>query len=55
MIGRDAWGLEDADGEKLYEYSVNSAPSKSYAEATEASKYGVAVVNKGESFLYEDG
>ena len=45
----------NADGEKLYEYAVNSAPSKSYAEATEGSKYGVAVVNKGESFLYEDG
>ena len=43
------------DGEKLYEYAVNMAPSRKYAEATDNTKYGVSVVNKGESFIYEDG
>ena len=43
------------DGEKLYEYAVNTAPSKKYAEASEDSRYGVSVVNRGESFIFEDG
>ena len=43
------------DGERLYEYAVNTAPSRKYAEATDNTKYGVSVVNKGESFIYEDG
>ena len=45
----------NADGEKLYEYAVNTAPTEKTAEALETLQYGVAVVNKGESFLYEDG
>ena len=39
----------------LYEYSVNSASSQKVAEETGDRVYGVAVVNKGESFIYENG
>ena len=42
------------DGQTLYEYIVNAAPSKESLKEGQ-SKYGVAVVNPGESFLYEDG
>ena len=59
------------NGAKLYEYSVNVSYSKAHAEAVKAAEtrsgtspddrdrnadeYGVAVVNKGESFVFEDG
>jgi hypothetical protein len=45
----------DKNGEELYEYSTNQAPSKELAEAAGATLYGIAVVNKGESFLYTGG
>ncbi|MBK6087554.1 dockerin type I domain-containing protein [Ruminococcus difficilis] len=59
------------NGATMYEYAVNASYSKSYAEAVKtaeaesgissddrdrnADEYGVAVVNKGESFVFEDG
>jgi hypothetical protein len=59
------------NGDTLYEYSVNASYSKAHAEAVKANEtendissdqrdrnadeYGVAVVNKGESFVYDDG
>ena len=61
----------EADGKTIHEYAVNAAYSKAHAEAVKAKEaadetprdqrdriadeYGVAVVNKGESFIYEDG
>ena len=45
----------DKNGEKLYEYATNQAWAKEFAEAKGISVYGVAVVNKGESFIYIDG
>ena len=59
------------NGETLYEYAVNISYSKAHAEAVKAAEaengissdnrdrnadeYGVAVVNKGESFIYDNG
>ncbi len=43
------------NGEEIYEYAVNTAPSPAYAQQLEENQYGVAVVNRGESFYYEDG
>lgn len=59
------------NGNTLYEYSVNVSYTKEHAEAVKANEtendissdqrdrnadeYGVAVVNKGESFVYDDG
>ena len=42
------------DGQKLYEFTVNAAPTKESLKEGQ-SKYGVAVVNPGESFYYSDG
>ena len=42
------------DGEKLYEFTVNAAPSKE-SLAEDETDYGVAVVNPGESFYYSKG
>ena len=46
--------IVNANGERLYEYAVNTAPTEKTAEALDSLQYGVSVVNKGESFLYED-
>lgn len=59
------------NGETLYEYAANISYSKAHAEAVKAAEaengissdnrdrnadeYGVAVVNKGESFIYDNG
>ena len=59
------------NGETLYEYAVNISYSKAHAEAVQAEEaendissddrdrnadeYGIAVVNKGESFIYDNG
>ena len=59
------------NGNTLYEYAVNISYSKAHAEAVQASEaendvssddrdrnadeYGVAVVNKGESYIYDNG
>ena len=43
------------DGVKLYEYAVNAAPTKKYSEKEGDPFYCVAVVNEGESFVYENG
>ena len=59
------------NGEMLYEYAVNVSYSKAHAEAVKTSEaendissadrdrnadeYGIAVVNQGESFIYENG
>ena len=45
----------DKNGEELYEYSTNQALSKEFAGTLGYNKYGVAVVNPGESFLYTGG
>ena len=61
----------EEDGKTLYEYAVNAAYSQAHAEAVQAKEaadgvdsdhrdrnadeYGVAVVNKGESFVYDEG
>ena len=44
------------DGTKLYEYAVNSGFTKQTAEAFgQMPTYSIGVVNKGESYLYENG
>ena len=43
------------DGKTLYEYGVNAAKTAKTAEETGEPMYGVAVVNEGESFIFEDG
>lgn len=45
---------DEKDG-TLYEYSVNAASTMKKAKEEGAPVYGVAVVNKGESFIYENG
>ena len=61
----------DKNGETLYEYAVNASYSKEHAEAVKAAEaesgipsdqrdrnadeYGVAVVNNGESFVFDNG
>ena len=45
----------DKNGEELYEYATNQAVTKEFAEAVHMTTYGIAVVNKGESFLYTGG
>ncbi len=42
------------DGQTLYEFNVNAAPAKDSLKEDD-DKYGVAVVNKGESFYYDEG
>ena len=44
-----------ADGKRKYSVSANQGLSKSYAQKVGAKGYNVAVVNKGESYLYENG
>lgn len=43
------------NGEKLYEFAVNTALTKEAAKAKNETDYGVAVVNRGESFFYSNG
>ena len=43
------------DGKTLYEYGVNVAKTAKNAEETGEPMYGAAVVNQGESFIFEDG
>lgn len=61
----------EEDGKTLYEYAANIAYTQAHAEAVQAKEaadgvdsddrdrnadeYGVAVVNKGESFIYDEG
>lgn len=47
--------VTDKNGEKLYEYSTNQAPSKELAAIIGTKTYGTPVVNKGESFIYTGG
>lgn len=46
--------VEDKTDGTLYEYSVNAAPTEEAAQKAGSPVYGVAVVNKGESFIYEN-
>ena len=43
------------NGKTLYEYGVNAAKTEKQAKETGEPMYGVAVVNQGESFIFEDG
>ena len=43
------------DGVRQYEYAANQSFTRELAQALGAPMYGVAVVNKGESFVYQDG
>lgn len=45
----------DENGNKQYTYSVNVAISKAYSDDTGYPYYGIAVVNEGESFIYDEG
>ena len=47
--------ITDKDGVKLYEYASNQSFTKEFAAMLGSQMYGVAVVNKGESFVYENG
>ncbi|MBR3018614.1 MAG: hypothetical protein IKH57_16300 [Clostridia bacterium] len=47
--------VTDSNGKEQYEYAANQAYSQKYALAANGRKYGVSVVNKGESFIYENG
>ena len=47
--------ITDKNGVKLYEYAANQAFGKEFAPLIGSLMYGVAVVNKGESFVYENG
>ena len=47
--------VTDHDGVKQYEFAANQTQSKKLAEKVGAPMYGVGIVNKGESFVYENG
>ncbi|MBR5109092.1 MAG: hypothetical protein IK099_02760 [Clostridia bacterium] len=47
--------VTDKNGKEQYEFAANQAYSQKYALATQGRKYGVSVVNKGESYIYENG
>ena len=47
--------VTDHDGVKLYEFAANQTQANELAQMTGAPMYGVAVVNKGESFVYQNG
>ena len=47
--------MTDHDGVKQYEFAANQTQSKKLAENVGAPMYGVSIVNKGESFVYENG
>ena len=47
--------VTDSDGVKKYEFSANQAYSKALSEMVGGALYGIAVVNRGESFVYRDG
>ena len=44
--------VTDRNGQKQYEYAANQAPSQ---HVSKSPAYGVAVVNKGESYIYTNG
>ena len=45
----------DKDGRKVYRLSANMAAGKALAEQEKTDKYGTAVVNPGESYLFSGG
>lgn len=47
--------ITDKNGAKLYEYAANQAFTSESAALLGSPMYGKAVVNKGESFVYENG
>jgi hypothetical protein len=47
--------VTDKNGVKLYEYAANQTYSAELAKLIGSAMYGVSVVNKGESFVYENG
>lgn len=47
--------ITDKDGAKLYEYASNQSFTSEVAAILGSPMYGKAVVNKGESFVYENG
>ena len=47
--------VTDRNGKEQYEYAANQAYSQKYALLTNGRKYGVSVVNKGESYIFENG
>ncbi len=47
--------ITDRDGVRLYEYAANQSFGKELAKLIGSPMYGIAVVNHGESFVYENG
>ena len=47
--------VTDIDGVKQYEFTANQSLSKELAGMIGGQMYGVAVVNRGESFVYQNG
>ena len=47
--------VTDNDGVKQYEFTANQSLSKELAGMIGGQMYGVAVVNRGESFVYQNG
>ena len=43
------------DGNKMYEYTANAGLAKPLADALDMPFYGNAIVNHGESYIYENG
>ena len=47
--------VTDNDGVKQYEFTANQSFTKELAQMIGAAMYGVAVVNRGESYVYQNG
>lgn len=47
--------VTDNDGVRQYEYAANQSFTRELAQMMSAPMYGVAVVNRGESYVYQDG
>ena len=47
--------VTDNDGVRQYEYAANQSFTRELAQMMGAPMYGVAVVNRGESYVYQDG
>ena len=47
--------VTDNDGVRQYEFAANQSFTRELAQMVGAGMYGVAVVNRGESYVYQDG
>ena len=47
--------VTDNDGVRQYEFAANQSFTRKFAQIIAAAMYGVAVVNRGESYVYQDG